>query len=66
MMMKMKTTQDKILFLIKENPKITQDIMSKEIGFSRSAISSNIKKMKENKILERVGSDREGYWKILK
>ena len=62
----MESTQDKILYLIKENPRITQTMMSNELGFARSTISSNIQKMKEQGIIERIGSDRNGYWKILK
>lgn len=60
------STQDKILYLISENPKITQTIMSKKLGFARSTISSNLQKLKEKGIIERIGSDRNGYWKILK
>ena len=59
-------TQDRILYLIKENPKITQVMMAKELGFVRSTISANIQKMKEQGIIERIGSDRNGYWKIIK
>lgn len=62
----MESTQDKILYLIKENPRITQTMMSNELGFARSTISSNIQKMKAQSIIERIGSDRNGYWKILK
>ena len=39
--------------------------MANELGVARSTISSNIQKMKEQRIIERVGSDRKGYWKIL-
>ena len=60
------STQDKILYLISENPKITQTIMSKKLGFARSTISSNLQKLKEKGIIERIGSDRNGYWEILK
>lgn len=66
MLTTMESTQDKILYLIKENPRITQTMMSNELGFARSTISSNIQKMKKQGIIERIGSDRNGYWKILK
>ena len=49
------STQDKILYLISENPKITQTIMSKKLGFARSTISSNLQKLKEKGIIERIG-----------
>lgn len=65
MIITMESTQDKILYLMKENPSITQVMMTNELGVARSTISSNIQKMKEQRIIERVGSDRKGYWKIL-
>lgn len=61
-----KSTEEKILYLIKEDPKITQEMMSKELNLARSTISSNIKKLKIKGIIDRIGSDRIGYWKILK
>ena len=60
-----KDTQGRILKLIEENPSITQDAISKQIGMARSGIAEHIRKMKERGIIERVGSDRKGYWKIL-
>mgnify|MGYP003311612849 CR=1 FL=1 len=62
----LKKCLNRILYLIKENPRITQAMMSNKLGFARSTISSNIQKMKEQGIIERIGSDRNGYWKILK
>lgn len=50
----MESTQDKILYLIKENPKITQAMMSKELGFARSTISLNLQKLKEKGVIERI------------
>lgn len=66
MIIDMESTQDKILYLIKENSRITQVIMAEKLGVVRSTISSNIQKMKEQGIIERIGSDRNGYWKILR
>ena len=62
----MESTQDKILYLIKENSRITQTMMANKLGFARSTISSNLQKLKEKGIIERMGSDRNGYWKLLK
>ena len=61
----LKTIDDKILYLIKQNPNITQIKMCEIIGVGRTAITNHIKKMKDTNIVERVGSDRNGYWKIL-
>lgn len=61
----LKTIDDKILYLIKQNPNITQMKMCELIGVGRTAITNHIRKMKDTNIIERVGSDRNGYWKIL-
>ena len=58
-------TQVKILQLIQENPKITQKMMMEKINLSRPAITLNLKLLKEEKIIERIGSDRKGYWNII-
>lgn len=62
---KLNGTQRKILELIKLNPNITQKMMMEEIKLSRPAITLNLKQLKDKKIIERVGSDRKGYWKLL-
>ncbi len=59
-----KTTQEKIINLIKKNPSITQIEMAKELNLTRDGISYNIRKLKENGIIERVGSTKNGIWKI--
>lgn len=58
-------TQRKIINLIKSNPNITQKIMMEKTNLSRPAITLNLKQLKDKKIIERVGSDRKGYWKIV-
>lgn len=59
-------TQQKIIRLIKEKPEITQKMLVKELNLSRPAIALNIKYLKDNGHIERIGSDRKGYWKIIK
>lgn len=58
------TTQEKILNLIKTKPSITQIEMSEALGLTRDGISYNIKKLKDSGIIERVGSTKNGIWKI--
>ena len=60
-----KTTQEKIINLIKKNPAITQVEMTKILDLTRDGISYNIKILKEKGIIERVGSTKNGIWKIL-
>ena len=59
-----KTTQEKIINLIKKNPNITQLEMAKTLDLTRDGISYNIKALKEKGIIERVGSTKNGIWKI--
>ena len=60
-----KTTQEKIIDLIKENPDITQTEMASKLGITRDGISYNIKQLKDNGIIERIGSTKKGSWRIL-
>lgn len=59
-----KTTQEKILNLIRKNNNITQTEMAKVLGITRDGISYNIRILRKKGILERVGSTKNGEWKI--
>jgi ATP-dependent DNA helicase RecG len=39
--------------------------LSDKIGISKRKILDNINKLKEKNILERVGNNKTGYWKIV-
>jgi len=56
--------QKKILNNIEENPYITTQQLSEKVGISDRKIKENIKKLKANNILERIGPAKGGYWKI--
>ena len=62
---KVTVNQQKILEAIKNNPFITQDELSKVIGLSRKSIIQNMKKMKNNGLIKRVGAAKNGHWEIL-
>ena len=59
-----KTTQEKIINLIKKNSGITQVEMAKALDLTRDGISYNIKALKEKDIIERGGSTKNGIWKV--
>ena len=59
-------TRKKILSEMRHNPNITKAELIIIIGISDTAIDNNIKYLKDNKYLERVGSNKDGYWKVLK
>ena len=54
--------QFKIMELIKEN--LTQDEIADKLGVSRFTIIRDIKFLKQNGFLSRVGSNKTGFWKI--
>ena len=58
------TTQEKLVDLIKNNPSITQEEMAKRLNITRDGVSYNIKILKEKGIIERLGSTKNGTWKI--
>ena len=59
-------SEQKVLDEIIKNPYITQVQLSEIIGISRRSIAKHISNLKEKQVITRVGSDRKGYWEILK
>jgi Fic family protein len=57
-------TAEKILNALQDNPKITQAELKKITGLSRRGVEWNIQKLKNEGVIERVGGDKGGYWKI--
>ena len=55
----------KILELISNDPAITTSKLANMLFVTRKTISTHMKIMKKNNVIERIGSDRKGYWKIL-
>lgn len=58
--------QDKIISLIKNNPKVTQKEMAEMLDISREKVKYHIAVLKENNIIKREGSTKKGNWRILK
>jgi ATP-dependent DNA helicase RecG len=57
-------SQEKIIEQIRMNHRITQVELSKNIGINAKNVRVNIAKLKVKGLLERVGPDKGGYWKI--
>ena len=56
----------KTIVLILDNNKITADEIAGKLQLTKRSIENYISKFKEKRYIERVGSDKTGYWKILK
>ncbi|HBQ65016.1 MAG TPA: hypothetical protein DD727_08900 [Clostridiales bacterium] len=57
---------EKILNAILADPKITQKRLADETGFSVRTVAREIKRLRDTDFIRRVGSDRSGYWEIVK
>lgn len=53
-----------ILKEIRNNPNITQAQLLQIIGIGKTAIQNNIRFLRENGYIERIGSNKSGYWNI--
>ncbi len=58
------TVNDTVFSLIKQNNKITATQISERLNISLSTVKRRIKELREQRIIERIGSDKTGYWKI--
>lgn len=58
-------TSQKIIDLIKEDPCISTSKMAEIIGVDRRNIARNIKKLKEQGAVRRVGPDKGGFWEVI-
>ena len=59
-------TSLKILNLLAVDPAYTTTFLAENLSLSRKTVSLRLKMLKETGLIERIGSDRKGYWKLLK
>jgi fido (protein-threonine AMPylation protein) len=56
---------DPVFLLISQDNRLTLVGISARLGMSLSSVKRKIKALKEQGFIERIGSDKAGYWKIL-
>lgn len=54
-----------VLKILIKNPRLTQKEIALELGWKVDRIKYYINKLKQQKIIERVGSSQKGYWNLL-
>lgn len=59
------TKESLLLSLVKSNPKITTEELSKELGVSLRTIKNVIKSLVDMKKMKRISGKRYGYWKVI-
>lgn len=57
-------TEDKIMELIKQNPKITIAKIAEALSLSTRAVEKQLAKLKDENKLQRIGSARKGEWRV--
>ena len=60
------STEKTIIEAMLHNPQVTYDELAVLTQRTRKTVMRNVGKLKEKKLVERVGSDRSGSWRILK
>ena len=55
----------KIIEQISNNPRATMTDLANLTGYSRRWVAQTIKRLQEQNIIKRIGSDKSGYWEII-
>jgi ATP-dependent DNA helicase RecG len=58
-------TADKIMKFIKNNSRITIAELAKNLKISTRAVEKHIAQLKSSGLIERIGSDKAGYWEVV-
>ena len=59
-------SKEKILQAIANNPYITTAELSQLTGLSISGIEKNLRQLKEQNKIKRIGPDKGGHWEVVK
>lgn len=57
--------QKKVLKAIIDNPSITKPQIASRLSIGKSTVDRSLEVLKNNNLIERVGSNKTGYWKII-
>ena len=57
--------ENRIFKEIIQNPQITTNQLCKKASVSSSTVSRSTRRLKELGYIQRIGSDRDGYWEII-
>ncbi|MBR5984070.1 MAG: Fic family protein [Bacteroidales bacterium] len=59
-------TREKIVMSIGQNPSITANELSKMLGITVKGVEWQLKQLKSQGVIRRVGADRGGYWEVVR
>ena len=55
----------KVLKLIRDNPNATKTQIAKELHIGKTTVDRAIESLKSHRLIERIGSNKSGYWKAM-
>ena len=61
----MSEQMEKVLVEIRNNPNATQPTLAKKTGIGKSMIQKYISDLKNNGYIQRIGSNKTGYWRVV-
>ena len=61
---KLSPSQTKVLAEIRNNPNITKPQLGIKLNLSKTSIDNIISYLKTKGLIERIGSNKTGYWKV--
>ena len=53
-----------VLAALMEDPGYSYNAIAEKLSVGRTTVSTRIKALKDKGLIERIGSDKDGYWKI--
>ena len=59
-------TENRLIALLLEDPAYTYDDLSGKLDVSRKTVGELIRSLKSKNIICRIGSDKKGYWQVMK
>lgn len=59
-------SKEKIIRFISENPQITTNQLAELIHLSIAGVEKNLRQLKEQNLIRRVGPDKGGHWEVIK
>jgi fido (protein-threonine AMPylation protein)/DNA-binding transcriptional ArsR family regulator len=60
------TVNDTVFSLMEQDNKVTAIEISERLGLSLSTVRRKIKELRDNGKIERIGSDKTGFWKVVR
>ena len=60
------STADRIISLIKENPRHSTKSLAEAIGISAKGVEKQLAKLKTQGVIQRIGPDKGGSWLIVR